>query len=239
MRQTIRCPTNRTSCTLLILQWQIPCMHLAFQIIQTYVTILLLLILDFQSTATAQGIMKTFIAEFALICCSQLKLCQSKVFNIKYDEFPSALILQNHPAQGDSCQVEHKSTGLGSASQIIVQHPTNAGNCNSIHIILYIASHKYIKLKLLPFLLFPLFKDCCWMFFLDNLFPPSFCFQSVFGQYIPIHLKAKITFIFKTFSLMTITSLFSALNLLQCLESCTGTSVSLLQLAGWCTLALC
>lgn len=65
-----------------------PCMHLAFQIIQTYVTILFLLILDFQSTATAQGIMKTFIAEFALICCSQLKLCQSKVFNIKYDEFP-------------------------------------------------------------------------------------------------------------------------------------------------------
>lgn len=63
-------------------------MHLAFQIIQTYVTILFLLILDFQSTATAKGIMKTFIAEFALICCSQLKLCQSKVFNIKYDEFP-------------------------------------------------------------------------------------------------------------------------------------------------------
>lgn len=60
-------------------------MHLAFQIMQTYVTILPLLILDFQSTATAQGIMKTFIAEFALICCSQLKLCQSKFFNIKYD----------------------------------------------------------------------------------------------------------------------------------------------------------
>lgn len=84
-------------------------MHLVFQIIQIYVTILFLLILDFQSTATAQGIMKTFIAEFALICCSQLKLCQSKVFNIKYDEFPSALILQHHPTQGDSC---HWSTGV-------------------------------------------------------------------------------------------------------------------------------
>lgn len=43
-----------------------------------------------------------------------------------------------------------------------------------------IAIHKYMKLKLFPFLLFPLFKDCCWMLFLDNLFPLSFIYSVSF-----------------------------------------------------------
>lgn len=105
------------------------------------------------------------------------------------------------------------------------------------HIIQNISIHKYIQFKLLPLLLFPLFHDCCWMFFSQVIFPPpSFCFQPVFGQYISINLRAKITFIFKRFSsmtnVMTITSLsleflFPALNSSQCLGSWTGTCVSL------------
>lgn len=109
--------------------------------------------------------METFIAEFALICCSQLKLCQSKVFNIKYDEFPQALILQNHPAQGDSCQVEHKSSGLGSASQCreLELHSHHTEHSHSQ--IYEIQATSFPAVSIIPGLLLN-------VFFLDNTFPP-------------------------------------------------------------------
>lgn len=196
MRQTISCPTNRTSCTLLILQWQIPLHAFSFSNNTNICHHFVFIDFGLSEYSYSKGIMKTFIAEFALICCSQLKLCQSKVFNIKYDEFPWALIVQHHPTQGDSC---HWSTGALGWEVLPRALPT----CwPEQEIIIHFVSDEIIPFTSMLNSVLGYFPSCCCHYYED--------FSRVFLMY-PFILWAKVALSHKRLPLMTSLKLSSVI----------------------------